>query len=78
VDTLIDGEVIVVDRTGKISFNGLQHKRPNGHVRFYTFGVLVHRGRNVLRLPIDEGRQLLSGALRKVQYPVISIYARSM
>jgi bifunctional non-homologous end joining protein LigD len=71
VDTLIDGEVIVVDHTGKVSFNGLQHKRQNGHVQFYAFDVLVHRGRNVFRLPIEERRHLLTEALRKVQYPVI-------
>ena len=50
-DTLIDGEVIVVDHTGKVSFNGLQHSRTNGHIQFYAFDVLVHRGRNVLRCP---------------------------
>jgi bifunctional non-homologous end joining protein LigD len=71
VDTLIDGEVIVVDHTGKVSFNGLQHSRPDGHIQFYAFDVLIHRGRNVLRLPIEERRLLLTEALRKVEYPVI-------
>ena len=33
--------------------------------------MLVNRGRNVLRLPIEEPRQLLTEALRKVQYPVL-------
>jgi ATP-dependent DNA ligase len=70
-DSLIDGEVIVVDHTGKVTFNGLQHSPPNGHIQFYAFDVLVHRGRNVLPLPIEERRQLLTEALRKVQYPVI-------
>jgi len=37
----------------------------------YAFDILVHRGRNVLRLPIEERRELLTEALRKVQYPVI-------
>jgi ATP-dependent DNA ligase len=63
--------VIVVDHTGKVSFNGLQHSRPNGHIQFYAFDVLIHRGRNVLRLPIEERRLLLTEALRKVEYPVI-------
>ena len=71
VDTLIDGELIVVDGAGKVSFNGLQHSRPTGHIQFYAFDVLVHRGRNVFRLPIKERRHLLTKALRKVQYPVI-------
>jgi DNA ligase D-like protein (predicted ligase) len=70
-DTLIDGEVIVIDENGRVKFNALQHKRPNGHIQFYAFDVLVHRGRSVLRLPIEERRELLTEALRKVQYPVI-------
>ena len=45
------------------------HRRP--HIQLYTFDILVHRERNVLRLPIEERRELLTEALRKVQYPVI-------
>ena len=71
VETLIDAEVFVVDENGRCAFNALQHKRPNGHIQLYAFDVLVHRGRNVLRLPIEERRQLLTEALRKVQYPVL-------
>jgi bifunctional non-homologous end joining protein LigD len=70
-DTLIDGEVIVVGEDGRCSFNALQHSRPKGHVQLYAFDILIHRGRNVLRLPIEERRQLLTEALRKVEYPVI-------
>jgi bifunctional non-homologous end joining protein LigD len=59
-DTLIDGEVIVVGEDGRCSFNGLQHTRPNGHIQLYAFDILVHRGRNLLRLPIEERRRLLT------------------
>ena len=70
-DTLIDAEVIVIDETGRCSFNALQQSRPKGHIQLYAFDVLVHRGQAVMRLPIDGRRQLLTEALRKVQYPVI-------
>ena len=40
-DTLIDGEVIVIDENGRVKFNALQHKRPNGHIQFYAFDVLI-------------------------------------
>jgi len=70
-DTLIDGEVIVLDENGRCTFNALQHSRPKGHIQLYVFDLLVHRGRNVLRLPIEERRQLLTESLRKVEYPVI-------
>ena len=55
-DTLIDGEVIVLDENGRCAFNALQHRRPRGHIQFYAFDVLVHRGRNVLRLPLESRR----------------------
>ena len=42
-DTLIDGEVIAIGTDGQISFNALQHSRPNVHIQFYAFDVLVHR-----------------------------------
>jgi bifunctional non-homologous end joining protein LigD len=48
-----------------------KHSRPKGHIQLYVFDLLVHRGRNVIRLPIEERRQLLTESLRKVQYPVI-------
>jgi len=70
-DTLIDAEVVVVDENGRCAFNALQHKRPQGHIQLYAFDILVHRGQSVLRLPIEERRELLTEALRKVQYPVI-------
>ena len=70
-DTLIDGEVIVLDENGHCRFNALQHGQPKGHIQLYAFDILVHRGRNVLRLPIEKRRQLLTEALRKIEYPVL-------
>jgi bifunctional non-homologous end joining protein LigD len=70
-NTLIDGEVIAIDADGRISFNALQHSRPNAHIQFYAFDVLIYRGRNVLRLPLEARRQLLSEALAKVEYPAL-------
>jgi hypothetical protein len=33
--------------------------------------VLVHRGRDVMGLPLAAGRELLQDALQKVAYPVL-------
>jgi bifunctional non-homologous end joining protein LigD len=68
---LIDGEVIAIGNDGKASFNALQHSRANAHIQFYGFDILVHRGRNVLRSPLEERRELLAEAMAKVQYPVV-------
>ena len=37
----------------------------------YAFDVLIHRGRDVLRLPLETRRELLADALVKVEYPVL-------
>jgi bifunctional non-homologous end joining protein LigD len=70
-DTLIDGEVVAIGLDGRVSFNALQHARPNNHLQFYAFDVLIHRGRKVTGLPLENRRELLADSLNKVQYPVI-------
>jgi ATP-dependent DNA ligase len=37
----------------------------------YAFDVLVHQGRNVLRLPLETRREVLADALARVDYPVL-------
>jgi ATP-dependent DNA ligase len=68
---LIDGEVIAIDENGRASFNALQHSHSRAYLQFYGFDVLIHRGRNVLRLPLENRRELLTEALAKVDYPVL-------
>jgi ATP-dependent DNA ligase len=70
-DTLVDGEVVAIDENGRAYFNALQHGRPNAHLQFYAFDILIHRGRNVLRLPLETRRELLADVLAKVDYPVL-------
>ena len=44
-DTLIDGEVVAIDESGKVSFNALQHSRPQREPPVLTaFDILIHRG----------------------------------
>ena len=74
-DTVIDGEVVAIDESGKISFNALQHSRPRTHVQFYAFDVLVHRGRNILGLPLESRRELLLEVLAKTEYPLLGSQA---
>jgi bifunctional non-homologous end joining protein LigD len=70
-DSLIDGEVVAIDGSGRVSFNALQHSRARAHIQFYAFDVLIHRGRKVTALPLEDRRASLAEALRKVDYPVI-------
>ena len=70
-ETLVDGEVIAIDGNGRVSFNALQHARPNAHLQFYAFDVLIHRGRKLLSVPLETRREFLAEVLDKVSYPVI-------
>ena len=74
-DTLVDGEVVALDKTGCISFNVLQHHRSNAQaLLFYAFDLLVYRGKSLLNLPLETRRELLikavSDAVRPADSPV--------
>ena len=59
-DTLLDGEIIALDENGRISFNHLQHHGSHAQaILFYAFDVIVHRGRSLIKTPLDARRELL-------------------
>lgn len=59
-DTLLDGEIIALDANGHISFNQLQHYRSQAQtILFYTFDVIIHRGRSLIHVPLEDRRELL-------------------
>jgi len=61
IGTLLDGEVVAIDQNGRISFNLLQHHRSQAQaLLFYAFDVLIHRGRSLLEMPLDQRREVLS------------------
>jgi ATP-dependent DNA ligase len=68
VDTLLDGELIALDKDGRVSFNLLQHHRSQARaILFYAFDVIIHRGRSLRHVPLETRRELLgedSGRLK--------------
>ena len=59
-NTLVDGEIVALDETGRVSFNLLQHHRSKAHALvFYAFDVLIYRGRSVLDVPLYFRREVL-------------------
>jgi bifunctional non-homologous end joining protein LigD len=73
--TLVDGEVVAIDKNGRASFNALQHSRSDAQLQYYVFDILVHGGRRVLRLPLEERRELLAETLAQMKYPVLASQA---
>jgi DNA ligase D-like protein (predicted ligase) len=58
--TLVDGEIVALDESGRASFNLLQHHRSKAQaLLFYVFDVLVYRGRSLMQEPLERRRETL-------------------
>ena len=56
-DTLIDGEIVAIDDSGRPSFNLLQHHRSKASaIQFYAFDILIDRDRSLLEVPLESRR----------------------
>ena len=61
-DTVIDGEVVALDESGRPDFHGLQHFTAEAsRIRYFVFDLLVLNGRDLTSLPLIERRKLLAG-----------------
>jgi DNA ligase D-like protein (predicted ligase) len=59
-NTLVDGEIVALNESGRVSFNLLQHHRSKAKALvFYVFDVLIYRGRSVLDVPLYFRRAVL-------------------
>lgn len=59
-ETVIDGEVVALDETGRPSFNLLQnYARSEYTLVFYAFDVPILVGKNLMREPLKVRRELL-------------------
>jgi DNA ligase D-like protein (predicted ligase) len=60
-ETVLDGELVALDRNGVPRFNLLQNYRSGpAHLIYFVFDILVHQGKDVTKLPLSERRDLLS------------------
>jgi DNA ligase D-like protein (predicted ligase) len=63
-ETVIDGEVVALDESGRPSFNGLQnYGSATAPIYFYAFDVLIFGGKNVMDQSLATRRELLSTAI---------------
>lgn len=71
-ETVVDGEVVALDQSGRPSFNTLQNFGSAGApVVYYTFDVLVLEGRDVTSEPLSRRRELLrQHVLPKLREPI--------
>ena len=58
--TVIDGEIVALDDSGRPEFNLLQnYRRDAGRIRYFVFDLLCYQNRDTTRLPLVERRELL-------------------
>jgi bifunctional non-homologous end joining protein LigD len=71
-ETVIDGELVALDRSGRPSFNILQNYGSAGaQLIYYVFDVLFRKGRNVMPQPLSRRRELLwEYVLPKLKEPI--------
>src|ERR1051325_173610 len=71
-NTIIDGELVVLDERGKPSFSALHHSQftPDA-LHFYVFDLIAYEGRDLRKLTLAERRVLLEDqALKGMRDPI--------
>jgi len=73
-DTLLDGEIVALDESGRVSFNLLQHHRSRARaLLLYAFDVLIYRGRSLLKTSLETRREVLNEIFRQGKIVLISL-----
>src|SRR5580704_13895668 len=53
-DTIVDGELVALDESGRPEFNRLQNYSGSAqHIRYFVFDVIVLKGRDLTRVPFS-------------------------
>lgn len=73
-DAVFDGEVVVIDETGRADFQLLQNygRTREGHLVFYVFDLLYFNGYDLKDLPLKRRKEILRQVLPDIPYIRIS------
>jgi bifunctional non-homologous end joining protein LigD len=71
-ETVIDGEVVALDKSGRPSFNALQNSASSAReLVYYVYDVMILAGKDVMAEPFEKRRKLLEKKiLPKLTEPV--------
>jgi DNA ligase D-like protein (predicted ligase) len=58
-ETVVDGEVVALDASGRPSFNILQNHASGAALHFFAFDLLILSGRDVMGEPLIKRRELM-------------------
>jgi bifunctional non-homologous end joining protein LigD len=71
-ETVIDGEIVALDESGRPSFNALQNYGSSGTpLLYYVFDVMMLAGKDVMAEPLARRRALLKKVLGKLDEPIL-------
>ena len=61
--TVVDGEIVALDDSGRPDFNLLQNFRSEAQqIHYFIFDLLLYQGRDLTRLPLIDRRELMRTA----------------
>lgn len=63
--TIIDGEIVALDRSGKPTFDALRYRQHHGAIVFYAFDLLYFDGQDISQYPLVARKAALKRILRK-------------
>ena len=62
--TVVDGEIVALDESGRPNFNLLQNfRREASRIHYFIFDLLIYNNRDLTRLPLSERRKLMKSVL---------------
>ena len=65
-DSVVDGELVALDASGKPSFSLIQNSATSGaEIVFFAFDLLRHAGKDLIKMPLSERRKLLRRTLKQ-------------
>ncbi|HTF82169.1 MAG TPA: DNA ligase D [Cytophagales bacterium] len=69
-NVVLDGEVVVLDETGKSSFQGLQNiaENPTPNLFYYVFDILYLNGYDLRGLPLTERKKFLKEIFPELEH----------
>src|SRR5215470_6754488 len=63
--TVVDGEVVALDESGRPNFNLLaQFRNAASRIHYFIFDLLVYKDRDLTKLPLTERRELMKSLLK--------------
>jgi ATP-dependent DNA ligase len=72
--TVIDGEVVAMERQGRADLNFLQNFRSAAsQIHYFAFDVLIAKGKRVTDLPLSERREILSKLVKENDHVSLAV-----